>query len=84
MSSPVIKIRRRFDGVVVSDKMSKTRAVLVESVKAHPKYGKRYKVSHKYLAHDELNASKLGDHVTIEASRPLSRLKRWRIVNKVN
>lgn len=75
--------KRRFTGTVVSDKMSKTRVVLVERTLVHPKYGKRYRVSQRFLAHDEANATKVGDRVTIEATRPLSARKRFRIVTHV-
>jgi len=70
-------------GVVVSDKMIKTRVVAVASLKKHPKYLKFYKVTTKFKAHDENNEYKTGDTVTIEESRPLSREKRWRIINKI-
>jgi small subunit ribosomal protein S17 len=75
--------KRKIIGVVVSDKMMKTRVVAVESLKKHPKYLKFYKVTTKFKAHDENNEYKMGDKVTIEESRPLSREKRWRIINKI-
>jgi len=74
---------RKIIGVVVSDKMMKTRVVAVASLKKHPKYLKYYKVTTKFKAHDENNEYKTGDKVTIEESRPLSREKRWRIINKI-
>jgi small subunit ribosomal protein S17 len=74
---------RKIIGVVVSDKMMKTRVVAVASLKKHPKYLKFYKVTTKFKAHDENNEYKTGDKVTIEESRPLSREKRWRIINKI-
>jgi small subunit ribosomal protein S17 len=74
---------RKIIGVVVSDKMIKTRVVAVASLKKHPKYLKFYKVTTKFKAHDENNEYKTGDKVTIEESRPLSREKRWRIINKI-
>lgn len=77
-------LKRRFAGTVVSDKMSKTRVVLVERTVVHPKYGKRYRVSQRFLAHDEANSTKVGDKVIIEATRPLSAKKRFRIVSKVS
>jgi len=76
------KIKRRFKGIVISDKMDKTRVVEVARFKSHPKYKKRYRVSKKYKAHDEKNKCKVGDEVTIEETRPLSKQKRWRIVSK--
>ena len=74
---------RKIIGVVVSDKMMKTRVVAVASLKKHPKYLKYYKVTTKFKAHDENNEYKMGDKVTIEESRPLSREKRWKIINKI-
>jgi small subunit ribosomal protein S17 len=81
-NNPKVK-KRKIIGVVVSDKMSKTRVVAVASLKKHPKYLKYYKVTTKFKAHDENNEYKAGDKVTIEESRPLSREKRWRIINKI-
>ena len=73
-------IRKKFSGVVVSDKSDKTIVVKVETVKIHPKYKKRYKVSRKYKVHDENNDFKTGDKVNFVECRPLSRDKRWRVV----
>jgi small subunit ribosomal protein S17 len=81
--TPETKKIRKIIGVVVSDKMTKTRVVAVASLKKHPKYLKFYKVTTKFKAHDENNEYKTGDKVTIEESRPLSREKRWRIINKI-
>lgn len=64
-------------GVVVSAKMNKTIVVAVDSYKMHPKYKKRFKVTKKFYAHDENNSFKEWDFVTIKESRPLSKLKRW-------
>jgi len=75
--------RRRMDGVVVSDKMMKTVVVAVEKVKVHPKYLKRYKITERYKAHDEENAYKTGDKVVIEETKPQSKEKRWRVVEKL-
>ncbi len=77
------KIRRTFKGRVVSDKPQKTAVVLVERLKAHPKYKKRYKVSKRYKIHDEKNECKVGDIVLFEECRPLSRTKRWRLLKIV-
>ena len=71
--------RKTREGVVVSDKMTKTRVVLIERVYRHPRYERVVTRSKKLKAHDEANASKLGDRVLIEETRPLSREKRWRI-----
>ena len=73
-------IRKKFSGVVVSDKNDKTIVVKVETVKIHPKYKKRYTVSRKYKVHDEKNEFRAGDKVTFVECRPLSRDKRWRVV----
>jgi len=73
-------IKRKFNGVVTSDKMDKTITVSVESVKLHPKYKKRYTVSKKYKVHDEKNLYKAGDKVGFLECRPLSKDKRWRVI----
>lgn len=75
-----IIIRKKFSGVVVSDKSDKTIVVKVDTVKIHPKYKKRYTVSQKYKVHDEKNDFKTGDKVSFVECRPLSRDKRWRVV----
>ena len=64
---------------MVSDKMAKTRVVLIERVYRHPRYERVVRRSKKLKAHDETNASKVGDRVLIEEARPLSKEKRWRI-----
>jgi small subunit ribosomal protein S17 len=74
--------RRRLIGTVVSTKMMKTVSVRVDRTVIHPKYGKRYAVSAKYLAHNESPEIQTGDKVVIEETRPLSALKRWRVVSK--
>lgn len=75
-------IIKKFNGVVVSDKNDKTIVVKVESVKVHPKYRKRYVVSRRYKVHDEKNEHKVGDKVVFIECRPLSRDKRWRVLNQ--
>jgi small subunit ribosomal protein S17 len=70
-------------GRVVSDKMDKTIVVLVETYKKHPLYGKRVKYSKKFKAHDEQNTAKIGDLVKIMETRPLSKDKRYRLVEVV-
>jgi small subunit ribosomal protein S17 len=72
-------MRRELIGVVTSDKMQKTRVVLVERRLSHAKYGKYMTARTKYKAHDEKNEYKTGDRVLIVESRPLSRDKRWRV-----
>ena len=84
MTSAKQKIQRKLEGVVVSDKMSKTRVVEVSRMAQHPKYLKYYKVSRRFKAHDEMNEYRTGDAVVIQESRPLSRDKRWTIVGKRN
>ncbi len=64
-------------GIVTSVKMDKTIVVAVDTYKTHPKYKKRYKVTSKFYAHDENNTAVLGDVVTINECRPLSKMKRW-------
>ena len=73
--------RTSLQGIVVSTKMAKTIVVEVETHKKHAKYQKRVKYSNKYYAHDENGVAKLGDTVTIMACRPLSALKRFRLVS---
>ncbi|MBI3631850.1 MAG: 30S ribosomal protein S17 [Candidatus Vogelbacteria bacterium] len=68
------------DGVVVSDKMQKTAVVLVKRYIKHPKYQKFITLTKKYKAHDEINTAKVGDKVTIESCRPLSKDKSFMIV----
>lgn len=67
-------------GYVVSDKMDKTVVVSCEDFVRHPIIGKRVKRTKKYKAHDELNTCGIGDRVKIMETRPLSREKRWRLV----
>ena len=70
-------------GEVVSDKMLKTRVVLVKSVKVHPLYKKRFVDKKTYYAHDENNISKVWDTVKIRSTKPMSKLKRWLVVEKM-
>lgn len=67
-------------GVITSTKMDKTVVVTVSTSKAHPKYKKRYRVSSKFYAHDENNSCREGQIVTIRETAPLSRLKRWLVI----
>ena len=71
--------KRKLVGVVVGDKMDKTRVVVVERRLSHAKYGKYMTRRAKYKAHDEKNEYRVGDRVEIVESRPLSREKRWRV-----
>ena len=75
------KIRKTWTGVVVSDKMDKTIVVKVEKVKIHPIYKKRFRVSKKYQVHDENNQHKVGDKVQFEETRPISKNKKWAVIN---
>ena len=72
--------RKVKEGVVLSNKMDKTVVVVVETQKTHPLYKKTVRVRKKYKAHDENNACKVGDRVRIVETRPLSKEKRWRVV----
>ncbi|MBI5005374.1 MAG: 30S ribosomal protein S17 [Candidatus Lloydbacteria bacterium] len=79
---PVRQAGKRLRGVVVSDKMDKTVVVLVNRFVKHPKYQKYIKQSKKYKAHDEANKHKVGDTVEIEETRPLSKDKHFRVLEK--
>ena len=75
------KIRIRKKGVVISDRMDKTRVILVETLSRHPVYLKVIRKRNKFYAHDETNMSKNGDIVLIKQCRPLSKTKRWKVVD---
>ncbi len=75
--------KKVYTGKVVSDKMDKTITVLVETQKKHALYGKRVKVSKKFHAHDENSVAKIGDVVTIIESRPLSKTKKFALLEVV-
>ena|SRR5437763_3926412 len=75
--------RQQKVGRVVSNKMDKTIVVIVESLKKHRIYKRTYKQTKRFHAHDEENTCQVGDVVRIEESRPLSKLKRWRLVEVV-
>jgi small subunit ribosomal protein S17 len=74
------KLRKTKTGTVSSDKMNKTITVAVERKVKHPIYGKFVKKTTKFHAHDEKNEARPGDVVKIEETRPLSKTKRWRLV----
>jgi small subunit ribosomal protein S17 len=74
-----MKKRNILKGIVVSDKMDKTVVVSVSRFVKHPLYGKFYKVSKKYKAHDEENKSKIGDEVGMVETRPFSKDKKFKI-----
>ena len=75
--------KRILIGTVVSDKTDKTVTVLVERKVKHPLYGKIIRRSKKYHAHDEDNSFKIGEIVRIEETRPLSKLKNWKVIERV-
>lgn len=72
--------RKMKTGTVTSDKMDKTITVSVETVKRHPVYKKVIRTSKKFKVHDESNEAKIGDEVRIMETRPLSKDKRWRLI----
>ncbi|MDD3921683.1 MAG: 30S ribosomal protein S17 [Eubacteriales bacterium] len=72
--------RKERVGIVVSESMDKTIVVRVERRVRHPRYGKELRLHTKFYVHDEKNAAHCGDRVQIAETRPLSRLKRWRLV----
>jgi len=71
-------------GLVISDKMTKTVVVAVENRASHPKYGKIVVKTKHYKAHDEENQCREGDRVRIQETRPLSRTKRWKVVEIIS
>ena len=75
--------RKSIVGMVTSDKMDKTVVVTIEEFVRHPLYGKAVKRTKKVKAHDETNQCAVGDKVRIMETRPLSKDKRWRVVNIV-
>ena len=80
MANEPRNLRKERTGVVVSDAMDKTVVVQAERRIQHPVYGKFLRRSKKYYAHDEKNEAKKGDQVRIAETRPLSKTKRWRLV----
>ena len=76
-------VRKERTGIVVSDRMAKTIVVRVERKKPHPLYGKVIRNLKKFYAHDEERQAKVGDTVLIVETRPLSKLKRWRLLTVV-
>ena len=75
---------RQLTGVVISDKADKTITVKIERKVKHPTYGKIMKRSTKVLAHDELNSAKIGDLVTVQECRPLSKSKTWMLLSDIS
>ena len=76
--------KRVLTGVIVSDKTDKTVVVNVERKVKHPLYGKIIRRTKKYHAHDEANEYKAGETVRIEETAPISKLKTWKVVDRVN
>lgn len=76
-------MKKTLKGIVVSDKMDKTAVVAVDRLKEHSKYKKKMKISKHYKAHDEKNVCKVGDQVIIIESQPISKDKKWRILEVV-
>ena len=75
--------RKKREGVVLKSKMNKTIVVKVMRLTQHPQYKKYIKVTKKYYVHDEENKAKVGDKVMIIESRPMSKLKRWRLLEVI-
>ena len=75
--------RKSKTGKVVSDKMDKSVLVAVERLVKHPLYQKYFKKTKKFMAHDEKNECRVGDKVKIMETRPLSKLKRWRLIEVI-
>ena len=73
-------VRKERVGTVISDKMAKTIVVEVERRVPHPRFGKIVKVAKKFYAHDEEKKAKAGDRVLIRETRPISRTKRWELI----
>lgn len=74
------KTKKTFVGTVVSNKMQKTIVVRVDYMKMHPQYNRLVRQSVKFKAHDEKNSAKIGDQVKIVQSKPISKDKRWALV----
>jgi small subunit ribosomal protein S17 len=81
-AKPLVRHQQK-EGVVISNKMNKTIVVAVVSLKRHRIYKRTYKQTKHFYAHDEENRCQIGDQVRIEETRPLSKLKRWRLIEIV-
>lgn len=80
---PVVKrtyARKTRVGIVVSDKMNKSITIKIDRTIAHPTYGRVVRVSSRLMAHDEKGEARVGDRVLVMETRPLSKMKRWRLV----
>jgi small subunit ribosomal protein S17 len=76
-------MKKKLKGKVISDKMDKTVVVEVKRLVTHPIYKKKYTISKKYHVHDEKKEYKIGDVVEIEETKPISKTKKWQVVEKV-
>lgn len=76
--------RKQREGIVLKNGMDKTIVVKVTRITQHPRYKKYIKVTKKYYAHDEENKAKAGDKVAIIESRPMSKMKRWRLLEVIS
>jgi len=83
MEETKLSSKKQRIGVVSSNKMEKSITVLIERRIKHPIYGKFVKKSKKFMAHDETNDANIGDTVKIEESRPLSKRKKWKLVEVI-
>jgi len=78
------KNQRLLQGIIISDKMDKTVVVKILRLKKHPKYKKYFKVTKKFKVHNPENQFHTGDKVIIGETRPMSKEKRWIIINKIS
>ncbi|MBD3276718.1 MAG: 30S ribosomal protein S17 [Candidatus Aegiribacteria sp.] len=83
MAETRVNKRRVLTGTVISSSMDKTVVVEVVTLKAHPVYKKRYRTTKKYYVHDEENVCNIGDTITLAETRPMSKKKRWRVLDVV-
>lgn len=84
MTATQAKARKELTGTVTSARMDKTITVVLETLRAHPQYGKRVRARTYVKAHDEKREARTGDTVRVAATRPLSKTKRWRLVAVVH
>lgn len=83
MAETRVNKRRVLTGTVISSSMDKTAVVEVVILKSHPVYKKRYRTTKKYYVHDEENVCNPGDRITLAETRPMSKRKRWRVLDVV-
>lgn len=76
--------KRKLQGIVISDKTKKTITIKTERLKQDPKYKRIFKIHKKYKAHDEKEKYKIGDKVVIEECRPISKDKKWKVIDKLS